>query len=86
MPQLRDWMLVDEANLLAKSFRFKDFAETMKFVNKVADIAEAEGHHPDMTVTYGAVTVELMTHAIGGLSDNDFIVAAKIDKLGATAE
>ncbi len=86
IPELKDWMLVDEANLLAKSFRFKDFVETMKFVNKVADIAETEGHHPDMTVTYGAVTIELMTHAIGGLSENDFIVAAKIDELGASSE
>ena len=83
MPELQDWMLIDDANLLAKSFRFKDFVETMQFVNKVAAIAEEEGHHPDMTVSYGAVTVELMTHAIGGLSENDFIVAAKIDKLGA---
>ncbi len=86
MPELNDWMLIDDANLLAKSFRFKDFAETMQFVNKVADIAEAEGHHPDMTVSYGSATIELMTHAIGGLSENDFIVAAKIDKLGASAE
>lgn len=76
-----EWMLVDEAHLLARSFRFKDFAQTMEFVNKVAKIAEAEGHHPDLTVTYGAVTVELMTHAIGGLSENDFIVAAKIDQI-----
>jgi|SRR6185437_9087287 len=83
MPELHDWMLIDGANLLAKSFRFKNFKETMRFVNKVADIAEEEGHHPDMTVTYDAVTIELMTHAIGGLSDNDFIIAAKIDKLGA---
>ena len=84
MPQLNpEWMLVDDANLLARSFRFKDFKETMKFVNKVADIAEEEGHHPDMTVGYDNVSIELMTHAIGGLSDNDFIVAAKIDKLGA---
>ena len=54
MPELKDWMLIDEANLLAKSFRFKDFKETMEFVNKVADIAEEEGHHPDLTVSYGA--------------------------------
>lgn len=82
MAQLNpEWMLVDDAHLLAKSFRFKDFKETMEFVNKIAAIAEAEGHHPDLTVTYGAVTVELMTHAIGGLSENDFIVAAKIDQL-----
>ena len=53
----------------------------MEFVNKVAAIAEEEGHHPDLTVSYDSVTVELMTHAIGGLSENDFIVAAKIDEL-----
>ena len=77
-----EWMLIDEARLLAKSFRFKDFKATMEFVNKVAAIAEEEGHHPDLTISYGSATVELMTHAIGGLSENDFIVAAKIDKLG----
>lgn len=81
MSQLNDWALIDEAHLLAKSFRFKDFAETMEFINKVAAIAEEEGHHPDLTITYGAATVELMTHAIGGLSENDFILAAKIDEL-----
>ena len=79
MPELSGWMLIDEANLLAKGFRFKDFVETMKFVNQVAAIAEEEGHHPDMTVSYGSVTIELMTHAIGGLSENDFIVASKVD-------
>ncbi len=83
MKELVDWSLIDEAHLLAKSFRFKDFKHTMEFVNKVAVIAEEEGHHPDLTVSYGAVTVELMTHAIGGLSENDFILAAKIDELGA---
>jgi 4a-hydroxytetrahydrobiopterin dehydratase len=76
-----EWMVVDEAHLLTKQFTFKDFKETMEFVNKIAAIAEDEGHHPDLTVTYGGVTVELMTHAIGGLSENDFIVAAKIDAL-----
>ncbi|MDO8548363.1 MAG: 4a-hydroxytetrahydrobiopterin dehydratase [bacterium] len=81
MKELDDWSLIDEAHLLAKSFRFKDFKQTMEFVNKIAVIAEEEGHHPDLTVTYGAVTVELMTHAIGGLSENDFILAAKIDQL-----
>ncbi len=80
--ELNEWTLVDGAALLAKSFRFADFKQTMAFVNKVADIAEEEGHHPDMSVTYGGVTVELMTHAIGGLSENDFILAAKIDEIG----
>lgn len=79
--QLDDWTLVDGAQLLAKSFRFADFKHTMEFVNKVAAIAEEEGHHPDMSVSYGWVTIELMTHAIGGLSENDFIVAAKIDEI-----
>jgi 4a-hydroxytetrahydrobiopterin dehydratase len=84
MPELNDeWMLIDEAHLLAKSFRFKDFKATMEFVNKVAAIAEEEGHHPDMTISYGSASIELMTHAIGGLSENDFILAAKIDELGA---
>jgi len=77
-----EWMLVDGSNLLSRHFVFGDFKQTMEFVNKVAALAEAEGHHPDLTVTYGGVTVELMTHAIGGLSENDFILAAKIDKLG----
>lgn len=81
MKELDDWMLINDAHLLTKSFRFKDFSKTMEFVNKIAAIAEEEGHHPDLTITYGAVTVELMTHAIGGLSENDFIVAAKIDAL-----
>jgi 4a-hydroxytetrahydrobiopterin dehydratase len=79
--QLNDWTLVDGGALLAKSFRFKDFKQTMEFVNKVAAIAEEEGHHPDMNVSYGGVTIELMTHAIGGLSENDFIVAAKVDEI-----
>jgi 4a-hydroxytetrahydrobiopterin dehydratase len=53
----------------------------MEFVNKVAAIAEEQGHHPDMNVSYGGVTIEMMTHAIGGLSENDFILAAKIDEI-----
>lgn len=81
LQEVKKWALIDNAHLLAKSFRFKNFVETMKFVNEVARIAEEEGHHPDLTVSYGSVTVELMTHAIGGLSENDFILAAKIDEI-----
>jgi len=81
MHELDGWMLIDEAHLLAKNFHFKDFKDTMAFVNKVADIAEEEGHHPDMAVSYGDVSIELTTHAIQGLSENDFIVAAKIDQI-----
>ena len=81
LKKLNDWMLIDEAKMLAKSFRFKNFVESMKFVNKVAEIAEEEGHHPDITISYNAVGLELTTHAIDGLSENDFILAAKIDEI-----
>ena len=66
---------------LYKKFKFKDFVEAMKFVNAVAGIAEQEGHHPDFSVHYSRVEIELWTHAIKGLSENDFILAAKIDEI-----
>ena len=66
---------------LFKKFRFTDFIEAMKFVNSVAGIAENEGHHPDFSVHYSKVEVEIWTHAINGLSENDFILAAKIDEI-----
>lgn len=64
-----------------KEFKFKDFITTIGFVNKVALLAQEEGHHPDMEVHYSRVKVELWTHAIGGLSENDFILAAKVGQL-----
>ena len=73
------WTL--ESGKLAKRFKFHDFREAIEFVNEVANLAEAEGHHPDLTINYNRVRVELSTHSIGGLSDNDFIVAAKIEQL-----
>lgn len=82
MAQLREgWMLVDDAHLLVKEFRFKDFADAMAFANKVAAIAEEEQHHPDLAIAWGSVSIELSTHAIAGLSENDFILAAKIDQI-----
>lgn len=75
------WTIVD-GKKLRRAFRFGDFAAAMAFVNRVADIAQREGHHPDLRIRYNRVTVELETHAIGGLSENDFIVAAKIDGIG----
>jgi 4a-hydroxytetrahydrobiopterin dehydratase len=66
---------------IRKNFKFKDFVQAMAFVNKMAEIAEAEGHHPDFTVHYNQVEVVVWTHAIGGLSENDFILAAKIDQI-----
>jgi 4a-hydroxytetrahydrobiopterin dehydratase len=64
---------------IKRGFNFVNFKHTMEFVNKVAALAEEEGHHPDMQVGYGYCVVELWTHAVNGLSENDFILAAKID-------
>jgi len=64
---------------IEKEFKFGDFKQAMEFVNKVAAIAEEEGHHPDIHIFYNMVKIELWTHAIGGLSENDFILAAKVD-------
>ena len=71
-----------ETKKIWREFIFKDFTEAVKFINKVAEIAESEGHHPDINLySYKKVRIDLSTHAIGGLSGNDFILAAKIDKL-----
>lgn len=75
-----DWH-VDDGRKLRKEFTFKDFRGAMKFVNTIADIAEAEGHHPDIAIFYNKVTIELWTHAAGGLTENDFILTAKIEAL-----
>lgn len=76
-----DWKLEDEGKKIAKEFTFLDFITALDFVNKIGAIAESEGHHPDIELSWGKVAVELSTHAIGGLSTNDFILAAKINKL-----
>ena len=75
----RGWKLVD--NKLEKEFRFKNFVQSMGFANQVALIAQAEDHHPEIEISYSKVEIELYTHSIGGLSENDFILAAKIDEL-----
>ena len=81
LQELDDWMLWPGAQAISKSFKFKDFKEAFDFAAKVAAIAEEEDHHPDLSISWGRVEVELSTHSIGGLSENDFIVAAKIDKI-----
>jgi 4a-hydroxytetrahydrobiopterin dehydratase len=78
--QLKGWKIIGNKKL-QKEFKFKNFVRTMGFVNQVALIAQAEDHHPDLQVSYAKVSVELWTHAIGGLSENDYILAAKIDQL-----
>jgi len=79
LSQVQGWEARDEK--LHKTLKFKNFVEAMKFVNRMAEIAEGEGHHPDFTVHYNVVDVVIWTHAIGGLSENDFILAAKIDEI-----
>jgi len=78
--QVPNWQLEDDTRL-TRRFKFSDFSKAMAFVNKVAEIAEAEGHHPDIYISWNRVRLELTTHAIKGLSDNDFIMAAKIDEV-----
>lgn len=76
------WILLrDGTHRLRRQFKFKNFMEAIGFVNKVAEIAEKEGHHPDIYIFYNKVQLDLFTHAVGGLSENDFIMAAKIDKI-----
>lgn len=80
--EVPDWQLKDDGLLkISRSFKFKDFAQALNFVNKVGEIAESEGHHPNICFTWGKVEITLWTHAVGGLSENDFILAAKINNL-----
>jgi len=81
-PQLEGkWEVTNEDKRLEREFKFKNFKIAMQFVNRVADLAESEGHHPDLHIHYNRVSIELWTHAVGGLSVNDFILAAKINNL-----
>lgn len=79
MEQVDGWSLTDDFKMIFKEYKFKDFIGAINFVERVADVAEMEDHHPDIHVYYSKVILELWTHAIGGLSLNDFIVAAKVD-------
>jgi 4a-hydroxytetrahydrobiopterin dehydratase len=79
LAQLEGWE-VREGVRLAKEYRFKNFVEAVDFVNRITPVAEAEGHHPDLQVGWGRVLVELTTHAANGLTENDFVLAAKIDR------
>lgn len=82
-PEVEDWTLteVDGIKLLKRGFRFHDFARAMEFASRIGEAAESEGHHPRLTVEWGQVLVEWWTHKILGLHRNDFIMAAKSDKL-----
>jgi 4a-hydroxytetrahydrobiopterin dehydratase len=79
--EIQGWTLSPDAKKITKEMKFKDFKEALGYTNAVGAIAEAEGHHPDLIVKWGSVHISLSTHSIGGLSENDFILAAKIDKI-----
>lgn len=81
LTELSGWDLVEKGKAIRKEFIFKNFDKAMDFVNMVADTAEFENHHPDIEIHYNKVILNLSTHAIGGLSENDFILAAKINSI-----
>ncbi len=78
--QLPEWQVVDEHHL-RRSFKFSDFRTGLGFVNRVGELAEQQGHHPDLFLVWGRVDVTTWTHKINGLTESDFILAAKIDRL-----
>src|SRR5579872_3318535 len=84
--EVPEWILLRNdgqivVHKLRRQFTFGNFKEAITFVNKIAEIAESEGHHPDIYIFYNKVQLELYTHAVGGLSENDFIMASKIDNI-----
>jgi len=81
LSKLNSWSVNDEQKMIYKKFNFKTFKQALNFTNKVGEIADLEGHHPDISVGWGYSLVMLHTHAIQGLSINDFIIAAKIDEI-----
>ena len=84
LKKIDGWNVIKDKNkvfFLEKEFKFKNFSESQKFINYVGDIAEIEGHHPDINFGWGYAKIKIFTHKIQGLVENDFILAAKIDKL-----
>lgn len=79
--EVPEWKLSEDKKMLTRDFVLKSFPKAIDFVNVIADIAEMEDHHPTITIAFNKVRLELFTHAIKGLSENDFIVAAKIDAI-----
>ena len=81
--QVPDWQLAEEAHRLERSFRFRNFREALTFVQEIGELAEAEGHHPNISFGWGYAAVSLQTKKIKGLHENDFIMATKIDRIFA---
>ncbi len=86
LKQLKDWKLNETATEISRFYTFNNYYETISFVNAVAWMTHQENHHPNLEVTYNRCLVRYSTHAIGGLSENDFICAAKVDALLAPPE
>lgn len=86
LAQLKDWQVEDDRKLI-KSFKLTNFRQALDLANKVGEIAEQQGHHPDLLVRWGELRIELWTHKVNGLTESDFILAAKIDRAsgGSTA-
>jgi 4a-hydroxytetrahydrobiopterin dehydratase len=80
LSELEGWEVLDDRKL-AKNFLFKGFRKPMELANRIAELAEEQGHHPDLLIRWGELRVEIWTHKIDGLSESDFILAAKIDQL-----
>ncbi|MEO8742497.1 MAG: 4a-hydroxytetrahydrobiopterin dehydratase [Lysobacteraceae bacterium] len=85
LKQLSDWKLIDKGTAIEKTYIFKNYYRTLAFVNALAFIAHREDHHPDLGVHYNRCVVRYSTHDVGGLSMNDFICAAKVERLAANA-
>ncbi len=81
--QIDEWDVIDEHHL-SKTYKFPNFVKALEFVNKVGDIAEQQGHHPNIFLAWGKARIEIWTHKIGGLTESDFILAAKIDEVPIT--
>ena len=85
LPEVPGWELAEDGHALVKTYRFKDYWRTIAFVNALAWVANREDHHPDLGVHYDRCVVRFSTHDVGGLSENDFILAAKAERLAADA-
>ncbi|MCA9356148.1 4a-hydroxytetrahydrobiopterin dehydratase [Candidatus Nomurabacteria bacterium] len=81
LQEINDWEISDDKKSISKKYVFRDFVKSLEFANAVGDIAEIEGHHPDINISYNKVKLTLTTHNIGDLTENDFILAAKINAL-----
>ena len=81
LSELNEWSVNDNQEMIFKKFKFSNFKKAISFANEVGEIAETEGHHPDINFGWGYAKIKISTHAIKGLAESDFVLAAKIDKI-----